>query len=223
VTVDDPGDGRRTDEATALTAFQVEVSRLFFSLPASAGFLLAGGAALAVQHLTQRPTQDLDFFTRRGGGDVSAARDSLVTAAIARGWVVRMVQDTETFCRLVLSGPEELLVDLALDSPPLDPEATSSVGPTFSLAELAGRKLIALFGRAEARDFADVYALSARFTKATLLERAAELDLGFDPTVLAEMFATLSRFADDELPLPDTQRNAMRDFFAEWGGQLRGE
>jgi hypothetical protein len=147
VTVDDPGDGRRTDEATALTAFQVEVSRLFFSLPASAGFLLAGGAALAVQHLTQRPTQDLDFFTRRGGGDVSAARDSLVTAAIARGWVVRMVQDTETFCRLVLSGPEELLVDLALDSPPLDPEATSSVGPTFSLAELAGRKLIALFGR----------------------------------------------------------------------------
>jgi hypothetical protein len=76
---------------------------------------------------------------------------------------------------------------------------------------------------AEARDFADVYALSARFTKATLLERAAELDLGFDPTVLAEMFATLSRFADDELPLPDTQRKAMRDFFAEWGGQLRGE
>jgi hypothetical protein len=49
-----------------------------------------------------------------------------VSAAMSRGWVVRILQDTETFCRLVLSGPEELLVDLALDSPPLDPEATSS-------------------------------------------------------------------------------------------------
>lgn len=223
MTADDPEDGQRADEATALTAFQLEVARIFFSLPASAGFLLAGGAALAAQHLTERPTQDLDFFTRRGGGDVSTARDSLETAAISRGWAVHILQDTQTFCRLVLSGPEELLVDLALDSPPLDPEATSSAGPTFSLEELAGRKLIALFGRAEARDFADVYALSARFTKATLLERAAELDLGFDQTVLAEMFATLSRFADDELPLPDTQRKAMRDFFAAWGGQLRGD
>ena len=46
-----------------LTAFQVEVAQLFFALPASAGFLLAGGAALVAQHLTSRPTHDLDFFT----------------------------------------------------------------------------------------------------------------------------------------------------------------
>ena len=35
-----------------------------FALPASRGFLLAGGAALLAQHLTARPTEDLDFFTR---------------------------------------------------------------------------------------------------------------------------------------------------------------
>lgn len=46
-----------------LTDFQLEVARLFFSLPASEGFVLAGGAALLAQHLTSRPTQDLDFFT----------------------------------------------------------------------------------------------------------------------------------------------------------------
>jgi hypothetical protein len=49
-----------------LTPFQIEVARLFFDLPASAGFLLAGGAALVAQHLTRRPTQDLDFFTLWG-------------------------------------------------------------------------------------------------------------------------------------------------------------
>jgi hypothetical protein len=46
-----------------LTAFQLEVARLFFALPESKGFLLAGGAALLAQHLTTRPTEDLDFFT----------------------------------------------------------------------------------------------------------------------------------------------------------------
>ena len=31
-----------TDRASLLTAFQIEVARLFFGLPASEGFLLAG-------------------------------------------------------------------------------------------------------------------------------------------------------------------------------------
>lgn len=205
---------------SALTAFQLQVARLFFSLPGSAGFLLAGGAALAAQHLTERPTQDLDFFTHRGGGGVPAARDALEAAAAQRGWVVRRVRDTETFCRLLLSGPEELLVDLALDSPPISPEATSAAGPTFSLEELAGRKLVALYDRAEARDFADVYELAHRFSKATLLERAAEIDAGFDRSVLAQMLLTLTRFTDDELPVPAAKGRELRDFFAEWTREL---
>jgi hypothetical protein len=52
-----------SSEEIPLTKFQLEVARLFFSLPASDGFVLAGGAALIAQHLTSRPTQDLDFFT----------------------------------------------------------------------------------------------------------------------------------------------------------------
>ena len=40
-----------------LPPFQLEVARMFFALPASRGFLLAGGAALLAQHLTARPTE----------------------------------------------------------------------------------------------------------------------------------------------------------------------
>ncbi len=40
------------DSEPDLSAFQLEVARLFFALPASRGFLLAGGAALLAQHLT---------------------------------------------------------------------------------------------------------------------------------------------------------------------------
>ena len=46
---------------SALTAFQDEVARLFSSLPASDGFLLAGGGALLASGLSARPTEDLDF------------------------------------------------------------------------------------------------------------------------------------------------------------------
>jgi hypothetical protein len=63
-----------------LSAIQLEVARLFFALPASQGFLLAGGAALLAQHLTARPTEDLDFFTAPESGHVLAARDALEAA-----------------------------------------------------------------------------------------------------------------------------------------------
>jgi hypothetical protein len=46
------------DDGPGLAAFQAEVARLFFALPESSGFLLAGGAALLAQHLTGRPTED---------------------------------------------------------------------------------------------------------------------------------------------------------------------
>ena len=93
------------------SAFQLEVARLFFALPASRGFLLAGGAALLAQHLTARPTEDLDFFTSPERGQVLTACDALETAAHQRGWTAH--------------------------------------------------KLLALFDRAAARDFADVYVTGA--------------------------------------------------------------
>ena len=68
------------------SAFQLEVARLFFTLPASQGFLLAGGAALLAEHPTARPTEDLDFFTAPEHGHVPAARDAREAAARLRGW-----------------------------------------------------------------------------------------------------------------------------------------
>lgn len=126
------------DSASPLTAFQIEVALLFFGLPASEGFLLAGGA-----------------------------------------WLERRFRSgSETFCRLLVHGSEDLVVDLALDSAPGRPASATFVGPTFASDELAGRKVVALFDRAAARDFVDVYALSRTFAKTDLLELAREVDAG---------------------------------------------
>jgi hypothetical protein len=205
--------------AGALTPFQVEAARLFFSLPTSDGFLLAGGAALLVQHLTVRPTQDRDFFTRHPGA-VAAAAEEFRVAAEGRGWRVEDIQTTPTFARLVVHGDEDLVVDLALDSPPGMPATASVVGPTFAPAELAARKLLALYDRAEARDFTDVFVLAVRFGKGALLSGAKALDAGLDGRFLAERLGTLARFDDSELPVAREQAAEVRSFFAEWQREL---
>lgn len=168
-----------SSEEIALTDFQLEVAKLFFTLPASEGFVLAGGAALIAQHLTSRPTQDLDFFTDRQA-DVVVARDELIAAAHSRGWSVHMIQEAETFSRLQVTGPEDLLVDIALDAQPEQPPTMSVAGPTYAPRELAARKVIALFDRFAARDFVDVFALTHSYGKAELLEWARGLNPGFD-------------------------------------------
>jgi hypothetical protein len=90
---------------------------------------------------------------------------------------------------------DEVLVDFAVDSPPHLPPTMTVLGPTLAPRELAGRKLLALFGRAEARDFADVYVLAERFGEDGLLREARAVDPGFDEQVLAQMMKTLDRFS----------------------------
>lgn len=221
----DAADQDRSEPRGPLTAFQVQVARVFFSLPSSQGFLLAGGAALAAHGLTARPTQDLDIFTSPGRGDVHGALVAFAAGAAEQGWGLDVVRESETFARLVVrDGADVVLVDLAVDATPRRPSTVTFVGPTLAPDELAGRKVVALFDRAEARDFADVYVLAARYGIPQLVELAATVDAGFDIGVLAIMLDSLARFSDQEIPAPaDADVRAVRQFFRNWSEQLRQE
>lgn len=192
---------------------------MFFALPEAAGYLLAGGAGLAAAGITSRPTQDLDLFTTRT--EVHSARDALRAAASVRGWVVDIVKDSRTFCRLVVHGPHDLLVDLAQDSAPRRPATVTFAGPTYAPEELAGRKLLALFDRAAARDFADIFVLARSYDTSTMFQIAADIDPGLERHHLANSLQTLARFTDDEIPLPRAGVPALRAFFTAWAAELR--
>ena len=123
------------------------------------------------------------------------------------------------------------MTDLAVDTPPDFPASSTAAGstlapeelagPTLAPEELAGRKLLALFDRAAARDFADVLLLARRFGKDVLLARTAQIDAGFDIGTLASMIATLDRFADDEIPVPEGSSVVeLRAFYATWRSEL---
>jgi hypothetical protein len=82
------------------------------------------------------------------------------------------LDDLATFARLKISGPDELTVDLAVDSAPGRPPVATCLGPSF------------------------------------------------DPGVLAEMFTTLGRIADKNIPVAPEEVAALRAFFAEWAAEL---
>ncbi len=114
------------------------------------------------------------------------------------------------------------MIVFALDSSPTLGATTSDAGPTFHPEELAGRKVIALFNRAAARDFLDVYVLSRTFDRDLLLHRARDVDRGFDEEVFAQMLDMLDRYSDDDLGLdPAVDAGEVRQFFAGWAQQLR--
>ena len=70
---------------------------------------------------------------------------------------------TDGFARLlVTAGDDRTTVDLCWDSR-LRALETSPLGPTLAGEELAASKMLALFTRAEARDFVDVFALARRY------------------------------------------------------------
>lgn len=211
------------DDSTGLTPFQIEVARIFFELEVATGFVVAGGAALLASDLISRQTEDLDLFASAPVTSVEEAGGAFTRALADAGHEIAVVHQSPTFWRaIVRRGDDEVLVDLAIDSPPSVAPTMTLLGPTLAPLELAGRKLLALFGRAEARDFADVYLLAKRFGRDALLGQAKSIDPGFDTAVLAQMMRTHVRFDDSEVPLAASDIAAARDYFADWSQQLSG-
>lgn len=204
-----------------LTSLQLDAARIFFELESSREYLVVRGAALLATGLIKRPTGDLDLFASAPVTTVVEAKHDFVRALEARGLEVVLIQEAETFCRMIIaSDDDQVLVDLAIDAPPSMSPTLTVLGPTLAAEELAVRKLLALFNRAEARDFADVYVLTQQFDRAALTRQAAEQDAGFDLGVLSQMFTTMGRFADDEIPLRSAEVPHAREFFSAWSAEI---
>lgn len=213
------GQGIGVNESGPITVFQREVAHLFFSMPESSSFLLAGGLALLAQGMSTRPTEDFDAFTSISG-DVATASAAFQNAAQLRGWSIETLRASESFVRLRVQGDGELLLDIALDSPPGLPSMMSILGPTYAPDELAARKLLALFGRALPRDFVDVYRVTRDRSESELLDLARSIDPGLDETQLVIAIAQLSRYSDSQLDIEPEFLNGLRAYFIDWTTRL---
>ena len=134
---------------------------------------------------------------------------------------VRRVREGRGFFRLEVREHEEVTeVDLGADARLL-PIERGELGPILAGEELAVDKVLAVFGRAEARYFGDLSAVADRYGLVHLCQRALDKDRGFDPQVFREMLDRFDRLPRDEFELPDQVYERLVAKVDRWRGVAR--
>lgn len=203
-----------------LSPLQERVAAVLRELPEAEAFVLVGGAALIARGDVDRLTRDLDFFATEPG-DVDRLLPVLERALRDAGLGVERRQVAPGFARLLVinHGGDRTEVDLAADARLLPPEP-SRYGPLLSAEELAVDKVLAVFGRAEARDFIDLAVLEPRFGLPYLCRRALDKDLGFRPAGLRAMLDRFDRLARDEFDIDDAAFERLCGALSRWRAEL---
>lgn len=202
-----------------LTDFQRRIARTILAAGIDPDLALAGGGALISLGLVPRSTLDLDFFTTEPR--VEQLLDAIVEVLDQEGLSVEPDRSGPTFGRLTVSaGDERCRVDVAQDAR-LWPTQDGPLGRTVGADELAADKTLALFTRAEPRDYVDVYFLAQHFSKERLLALAHEKDAGFDEAVFADMLGAIRRLDREEFEVGDEVLERIRGFVEEWRAELR--
>ena len=171
-----------------LNDLEKDVLEAFFSLDESAAFVLTGGAALAEYHLHHRLSHDLDLFTLNEDAFTSVSQRILELAEKVNARVTP-IRSLATLNQVIIEREGiEVKVDLVRDAGPMfgQPLQVGSIR-VDSLENIGANKILALFGRAAARDYIDLYLIlnEGGFTFEQLLILAKEKDLGLQEFYLA--------------------------------------
>lgn len=208
-----------------LLPVQRDLARLLFSLPEATGYALAGGAALVVQRIVDRDTRDLDAFIAATPGPtpgtVDLLADAFTEAAQRAGWTLQTIRRHPTFCRFILDCDDDTVeLDLAVDSPLLEPPTAIDGIPVLTPLDLAARKVLAIVDRLEARDYTDLYALAHLVGQQTCIDSALTMDAGLTASAIAEAFERIDRIPDDRYPERATDAATTRRYFTTWAHEL---
>ena len=206
-----------------LTPFHRKILRIFAAMEESRAFYFTGAMALSAYHLHHRLSEDIDIFCPEENLIPIVSR-KLVPAFKRESIEVKVVRSFGSFWEAVLrEGSDELRFQLAYDTPFHLAEFSEHDGVrVHSLDDLAAGKLLALFARAEERDFIDVYLLVQEkgYTIERLIELARTKDPGLDDYYLALAFEQAGQLpAHSEglhlTLLKDVDMNALKAFFKQ--------
>jgi hypothetical protein len=212
----------------ALTALQRDVCRLLAAERRRSGeSYIAGGVALSVALHTARLSRDLDVFHDTVEA-VARSWDRDRTILEAADYAVDTLRERPGYVEATVSREgHALIMEWARDSafrffPLVEHDALGLVLHPF---DLATNKVLALVGRAEARDWVDIIACHECLQPLGYLAWAAcGKDLGFTPSGILEQARRSSRYTDDEVsslsfegPAPEAA-----DLSRRWHDALEG-
>jgi hypothetical protein len=198
-----------------LSPFQVSVQKAVAHAIEGSDFALAGGAALISQGVVHRSTDDLDFFSTKNS-EVTKYVPKVITALNDFGYSVEIIQMCPHFVRMRATlGDNELELDFGADARLFRPQQ-GEFSPVLSTKELAVDKVLAVFGRAAARDFVDLAALTQYFEIEELFTLAKEKDRGFTVSAFLQGVNQFDRIRDEEFQLSRSSIEELKEVVESW-------
>lgn len=175
-----------------LTPVQKRFLDQFFATFLGKEFFLSGGTALSEYYLQHRLSQDLDIFTVNQEITFDAVNAEIRKIIDREGLRIESEIVSDSFLRYILKTNGEVLkVDLVKDVPVHFGEIKNfGLIRVDSVENIAVGKLLALFGRADPKDFIDLFFLLGSEKKLEfdeVLKMAKQKDLGLQELFLAEM------------------------------------
>jgi len=211
-----------------LDPLQERVIRTALALPESRTLVLAGGCAVITHGLVERVTRDVDLFTELDADEAIAVSAALRTVLAKDGLRIEPAHRPPQENRFVVVDPASGIgtaVEVFPDGGRLRPPTLLALGPVLHPDDLAADKTLALWGRAEPRDFLDVITLRERYGGARLLELAAEKDRGFTPETFLIALRSIGRLQPVDWTDAGIYKDQVRAIDAavkEWCIELEG-
>ncbi|HAW49620.1 TPA: hypothetical protein DCX16_01515 [bacterium] len=180
-------------------------------------FFLTGGTALSAFYLKHRLSEDLDFFTEieRSVVFVLPELESICQRLDVK---LRVSRHFETFLEVFISSSSETIrCDFAIDSPyRLKPKEYKEEYDIYAdnCLDIACNKLSALFDRAEAKDFVDIYFLDKEFLPfIEILEEAKKKHIGLDEYWLAISFQKIDEIVKLPVMVKHLELEELKKFY----------
>lgn len=172
------------------TALQDRFLALFFTNAVADSFYLTGGTALARFYFHHRESIDLDLFTNQRDADFDAVNRAVLGILQTLALRIQSQVTTPTFLQYIVVNDSgvTLKVDFVKDVP-VHFGATREIDGLRldSLENIGANKVLAVFGRTDAKDFIDLYWILQRTNLMfdDLYALAKEKDLGLSELYLA--------------------------------------
>lgn len=182
--------GRRCPGMDANIVLQDRFLARFFVSPLASKFYLTGGTALARFYFQHRESVDLDLFTNEPQADFDLVNRSVLGILSDLGLRIQSQVITSSYIQYIVvdNADTSLKVDIVKDVPVHFGEiGWAGVVRLDSLVNIGTNKVLAVFGRTDAKDFIDLYWILRRTPLAFdhLFELAQQKDLGLSSLYLA--------------------------------------
>ena len=178
-------------------ALQDDFLAAFFKSRFASEFYLTGGTALARFYFHHRTSVDLDLFTNNQSIDFNEV--NLTVTSLLRPLKLSPIKQvtTETFLQYIQNNKSgtTLKVDMVKDIPVhFGTNITNKSIRIDSLENIGSNKILAIFGRTDAKDFVDLYYILHKtdFLFDNLFNQAKQKDLGLTEFYLANSIANVS-------------------------------